>query len=72
MLLYLIFLQRNQNVRVLFNNQTTKNSSLATTQKAPSSSKTQKVDSKPTQGGATASNQTRVSSAVQVISFSRN
>jgi hypothetical protein len=42
---------------------------LATTKKTSTASKTQKVDSKPAQG-ASASNQSRVSSAVQVISLS--
>jgi hypothetical protein len=46
-------------------------SSLATTPKAPSTSKTQKLDSKPDQS-TSAANQSRVSSAVQVISFSIN
>lgn len=44
---------------------------LATTTKAPASAKTQKVDSKPSQG-ASASNPSRISSAVQVISSHSN
>jgi len=69
MLLYLIFLRRNLNVRVLFDDRMTKNSPSATTQKASSTSKTQKIDSKPTQEGTSAPSQPRISSAIQVISF---
>jgi hypothetical protein len=47
----------------------TKNSPSATTQKASSTSKTQKIDSKPTQEGTSAPSQPRISSAIQVISF---
>jgi hypothetical protein len=67
----LIFLEANRHVRVLNNNRATGNSPLATTQKASTTSKTQKLDSKPTQGKS-ASNQPRISSAVQVISPSIN
>jgi hypothetical protein len=54
----------------LFDDRVIKSSSLATTQKAPPSSKTQRIDSTATATQDTsASNQSRVSSAVQVILF---
>ncbi len=66
MWLCLIFLQQNRNVRIWIYSPMAENFLLATAQKvASSSSKTQKIDSKPAQG-TSATNQPRISSAIQV------